>query len=65
MRIDRIKLISTMARKCKTGLELSKETGLSRATISAIKGGKSCTEATARTLANALGVDVTELLEEE
>lgn len=54
MRINRIKLVCEMTRRDLTQKQLSEITGLSRATLTAVKGGKSCTEATARAIANAL-----------
>lgn len=63
MRIDRVKLAAEMARKevnLKTLPELS---GISRATISAVKGGKSCTKETALKIAHALGKDMDDIIE--
>lgn len=54
MRVDRIKLVCELARRDLTLKQLSEITGLSRATLTAIKGGKRCTETTARAIANAL-----------
>mgnify|MGYP006065382255 FL=1 len=44
--------------------KLSELSGVSRATISYIRNGKSCSEEVARKIAKALNCDVTELLEE-
>lgn len=64
MRVNRIKLIALMAEKeIKTG-ELANSSGLARATISAVKGGKTCTFDTAVKIAKALNVPVTDLIEE-
>lgn len=43
--------------------DLAEKSGITRSTICAICGGKSCTEATARKIAAALGVTVDELIE--
>ncbi len=65
MKIDRVKLIAEMAR-AETGVsDLSEKSGVSRATISAIRSGKGCTRETALKIARALGVDVTEIMEVE
>lgn len=64
MRIDRIKLISEMARQDLRGADLAARAGVSKVTITAIRGGKSCARNTALRIARALGVDVTEIMEE-
>ena len=63
MKLDRIKVISEMARQHKTVLELAKISGLSRVTITNIRAGKECNTATAYSLARALNVDVSDLKE--
>lgn len=64
MRIDRVKLIAVMASlDLKVG-QLAELSGVSRMTVSAIRGGKSCSHSTALKIARALGVDVSEILEE-
>ena len=63
MRIDRVKLIAEMARADLNGKQLGELAGISRVTVSSVKGGKSCSEETANKIACALGVDVEELLE--
>lgn len=65
MRIDRVKFAAALARADMTTVKLSKKTGISRGTISVVKGGKSCTEETARKIAAGLDVDVSELLVQE
>lgn len=65
MRIDRVKFAAALARADMTTVKLSKKAGISRGTISVVKGGKSCTEETARKIAAGLGVDVSELLVQE
>lgn len=65
MRIDRVKFAAALARADMTTVKLSKRSGISRGTISVIKGGKSCTENTARRIAEGLNVPVEDLLEKE
>lgn len=64
MRLDRVKLIAEMARQNTTSSELAEKALVSRVTVSAMRCGKSVTENSARSVARALGVDVSELLEE-
>ena len=64
MRIDRVKLISEMARQDLKVKELAELAGLSRLTVTAVRGGKSCSQNTALSIARALGIDVTEIIEE-
>lgn len=63
MRVDRIKLIATMARKDLTVKALAEKALVSRMTVSAMRCGKSVNENSARRVAQALGVDVEDLLE--
>lgn len=63
MRIDRIKLIAEMARKDMTVNALAEKSLVSRITVSAMRCGKSVNENSARRVAQALGVDVADLLE--
>lgn len=65
MRVNRIKLITLMAEKEIKINELANSSGLARATISAIRSGKSCTYDTAVKIAKALDVPVTDLIAEE
>ncbi len=64
MRINRIKLITEMARQEIGVAELAERARVSRVTITAIRGGKACTNDTAIHIAGALGVPVQELIEE-
>lgn len=65
MRIDAVKLITLMYKKgYKTG-DIVKSSGLSRSTVSGVKGGKSCTTDTAVKIAKALNVPVTDLIADE
>ena len=63
MRIDRIKLIAEMARKDLTVKALAEKALVSRMTVSALRCGKSVNENSARRVAQALGVDVADLLD--
>lgn len=63
MRIDRIKLAILLVKRDWNTEELAKASGVCRQTVSYIKNGKSCKDTTAVKIANALGVEVTELLE--
>lgn len=65
MRIDRVKLIAEMARQEIKVSELSEKAGVARVTITGIRGGKSCTENTAKHIARALGVPVEALMAEQ
>uniref|UniRef100_UPI004024F95A helix-turn-helix domain-containing protein n=1 Tax=Faecalibacterium sp. TaxID=1971605 RepID=UPI004024F95A len=64
MRIDRVKLIAEMARQDVRIQELSEKAAVSRATITALRGGKSCNENSIRRVTAALGVPVESLLED-
>ena len=64
MRIDRIKLITEMARRDVSSTRLAEAAGVSRVTVSALRCGKTCTAETAGKIARALGVDVTEIMED-
>lgn len=65
MRINTVKLITLMYEKgLKTG-DIVKSSGLSRSTVSGIRGGKGCTADTAVKIAKALNVPVTDLIAEE
>ena len=63
MRIDRIKLITEMARKDITQVRLAEMTGSSRSTISGVQNGRSCSSRTAVKIADALKVPLETLLE--
>lgn len=64
MRIDRARLAAAMIRADLNGKQLGKKAGVSRVTVSSIRRGSSCAEATVYKLARALGVAPEELLEE-
>lgn len=62
MRIDRIKLIAEMARQDISASKLSEKAHVSRASVTALRSGKSCAANTVAHVAAALGVDVADLL---
>lgn len=63
MRIDRIKLVTEMAKRNLTQKKLSEISGVSRVSVSNIKSGKSCSEETANKIAAALGISIENLVE--
>lgn len=63
MRIDRIKLVSELKRRDMTQKRISELSGVSKATINYICAGKSCTDEVGQKIAEALGVDVTKIIE--
>lgn len=64
MRIDRIKLISEMAKQEITSIRLAEMAGVSRVTVSAVRRGKSCSKVSAEKIAAGLGLNVDDLLED-
>ena len=64
MRISRESLAVLLIRTNLNGIQLAKKSGLSRGTITAIKNGKSCSRESAERIAKALGVDVTDIMED-
>lgn len=65
MRIDRVKLIAEMARRDMKVQELAEKATVSRATVTALRGGKSCNENSALRVAQALGVPLESLLDDK
>jgi len=65
LRIDRVKFIAALARADMTTVKFSAKIGLSRGTLSAVKGGKSCTETTAQKIADGLGIPLDDLIAKE
>lgn len=63
MRIDRVKLVTELARRDMTQKRLAELTGVSRATINYVRAGKSCSDEVGKKIAKVLGVDVTEIIE--
>lgn len=63
MRIDRIKLVIELAKRDMTQKRLAELSGVSRQTITYIRGGKSCTDEVGQKIAKALGVDIAKIME--
>lgn len=64
MRIDRVKLVTELTRQELSQKKLAELSGVSRATINYIKGGKRCTDEVGQKIASALGISVRELIED-
>ena len=65
MRIDRVKLITEMAKQEITSIRLAEMAGLSRVSVSAVWLGKACAPTTAEKIATALGVSVESIIRKE
>lgn len=65
MRLNRVKLVTEMARQDITQLRLVELSGVSRATISGIQNGRSCSGRSAVKIADALKVPLETLFDEE
>ena len=65
VRVNNITMRVEMARNRLTNDKLKVISGISKATISAVRNGKSCSYDTAEKLAKALNIDLTELIESE
>lgn len=63
MRIDRIKLVTELAKRDMTQKRLAELSGVSRQTITYIKGGKSCSDEVGQKIADALGVKLEKIME--
>ena len=63
--VDRVKVIAEMARQNLTGEELAQKAGVGRSAIIKMRQGQAVWRTTAQHVARALGVDVTELLQED
>lgn len=61
LKLDRVKVISEMARNDISCKDLVEKTGLSRITVTNVRNGKSCTRSTAFAIAAAIGVDISEI----
>lgn len=64
MVVNEIKIRELLFRQRKTQTQLSRDIHASRNTISAICNGKSCSEKTARRIADALGVTMQEITQQ-
>ena len=62
VRIDRVKFATELARADLNVKRLAERAGVSRVTITSVKGGKSCSRATAEKIAAGLGVCVQDIL---
>lgn len=60
MRINREKLVVALVRRDMTQKRLAELSGVSRITVTAVVGGKSCSRKTADKLAAVLGRDIIE-----
>lgn len=65
MRIDRIKLLTELAKQDMTQKRLAELSGVSRATINYIRAGKSCSDVVGNKIAKALNVQIEKLLEDK
>jgi putative transcriptional regulator len=63
MRLCRIRLVTELATRNMTSRTLAAQAGVSRATVSAIKNGRSCSPETAAKIAAALNTSIENLLE--
>jgi DNA-binding Xre family transcriptional regulator len=64
MKVDRRKLEVAMARACFSTAELTAKAKMPRPTVNGIISGKSAKPGTIGKIAKALGVDVTEIIED-
>ena len=64
MRIDKIKLVTELARQDMTQKKLAEIAGISRATVNYIRCGKSCSDEVGHKIAAALKVPLQTLLED-
>lgn len=58
MRVDRVKLASSMARLDLNCKAVAERAGISRGTVTAVKSGKSCSAETVRKLVSVLGEEI-------
>ncbi len=63
MRIDRIKLVTELAKRDMSQKRLAELSGVSRATINYVRAGKSCSDEVGQKIADALGIDIVKILE--
>ena len=64
MRINREKLVTELIRRDYTMRKLAELSGVSAQTLSYIRSGKGCSERTGKAIADALGIEVDELREQ-
>lgn len=65
MRIDRVAFAANLAKADINMQTLARKSGLSRSTVTAVRSGKSCSCNTAKRIAEALKVDVEQLIAKE
>ena len=63
MRIARIKLVTELAKRDMTQKRLAELSGVSRQTITYIRGGKSCSDEVGQKIADALGIKLEKIME--
>lgn len=63
MRIDRVKFVAEITKRDLTLKALADLSGVSRQTLSYVKQGKRCKDEIGQAIANALKVDITEIIE--
>ena len=63
IRIDRVRFVSELKRRNMTQNRLTELSGVSRATLSSVSGGKSVSSDTAQKIADALQMPLEKLLE--
>ena len=64
MKINKKKIQIAMARNCMNTVDLQKTTGMPRPTVDNVVAGKNVRPGTVGRIAKALGVDVTEIIEQ-
>ena len=64
MRIDRVKFATELARADLSIKQLAERVGLSRVTITSVKGGKSCSKTTVQKLTAGLGINIEDIVSE-
>lgn len=64
MRIDRIKILTIMAKQSLNQTQLAAKTQMSRGNLSTIVNGKTCKPETVLRIAKALDVEIKDLIEE-
>lgn len=62
--VDRVKVITEMARQNITGTELCQKTGVGRSAVYSMRNGRKVWRTTAQHVANALGVQLEDLMPE-
>lgn len=63
MRIDRVKLVTEMAKRNITQKRLAEISGISKTSISNVRNGKNCSDSTGFKIADALNVPIEKILE--